>query len=157
MKLDKLPKLVGKKKKRLGRGYGSGRGGHTVGRGTKGQKARGRVKLGFEGGQLPLSRRLPQRGGFRSIRGKPAMLNLADLAAFRKGETVSPKTLKERGLVKKIPPEGVKILAGGRLTSAPSTSLRAAAGKLPALKFRGVKFSASAREKILKAGGRIEE
>lgn len=142
MKLNKLPKLVGKKKKRLGRGYGSGRGGHTVGRGTKGQKARGRVKAGFEGGQLPLSRRLPQRGGFRSIHGKPAVLNLDALTAFRKGETVSPETLKEKGLVKKIPSEGIKILSEG---------------KAKPLKFKGIKFSASAREKILKAGGRIKE
>lgn len=152
MKLDKLPKLVGKKKKRLGRGYGSGRGGHTVGRGTKGQKARGRVKIGFEGGQLPLSRRLPQRGGFRSIHGKPAVLNLADLTAFRKGETVSPETLKERGLVKKIPSKGIKILSEEKPASAKAT-----AGKLPALKFKDVSLSASAREKILKAGGKVEE
>lgn len=142
MKLNKLSKLVGKKKKRLGRGYGSGRGGHTVGRGTKGQKARGRVKLGFEGGQLPLARRLPQKGGFRSIRGKPVVLNLADLAVFRKGATVSPESLKEKGLIKKIPPEGIKILSRGE-------------GE--ALKFCGVKLSASAKDKVLKAGGKVEE
>ena len=141
MKLDKLPKLVGKKKKRLGRGYGSGRGGHTVGRGTKGQKARGRVKAGFEGGQLTLSRRLPQRGGFRGIHGKPAVLNLDALTAFRKGETVSPETLKEKGLVKKIPSEGIKILSEGEAKP---------------LKFKDVSLSASAREKILKAGGKVE-
>ncbi|NIT03914.1 50S ribosomal protein L15, partial [Candidatus Saccharibacteria bacterium] len=87
MKLNKLSKTVGKKKKRRGLGYGSGRGGHTTGRGTKGQKARGKVKPTFEGGQLPLSRRVPKKGGFASIRGKPAILNLKDLTGFRKGET----------------------------------------------------------------------
>lgn len=142
MKLNKLSKLVGKKKKRLGRGYGSGKGGHTAGRGTKGQKARGRVKLGFEGGQLPLTRRLPQRGGFRSIRGEPVVLNLDDLAGFRKSEIVTPETLKEKGLVKKIPPEGIKILGEG---------------KARALRFKDVSLSVSAKEKILKAGGEIEK
>jgi large subunit ribosomal protein L15 len=142
VRLDNLLKLIGKKKKRLGRGYGSGKGGHTVGRGTKGQKARGRVRIGFEGGQLPLARRLPRRGGFRSIHGKPAVLNLLDLAVFRKGETVSPETLRKKGLVKKIPSEGIKILGGG---------------EVKALSFKDVKLSASVREKILKAGGKIEE
>lgn len=142
MKLDNLPKLVRKKKKRLGRGYGSGKGGHTVGRGAKGQKARGKVKLGFEGGQLPLARRLPRRGGFRGLRGKPAVLNLSALGGFRKGEMVSPESLKEKGLIKRIPPEGIKILGKGE-------------GK--AFQFQGVKLSASAKEKVLKAGGKIEE
>jgi len=142
MRLNNLPRLVGKKKKRLGRGYGSGKGGHTVGRGAKGQKARGRVRLGFEGGQFPLVRRLPHLGGFRSIRGKPAVLNLVDLAAFRKGEIVSPETLKEKGLIRKIPSPGIKILGKGEAKP---------------LKFKGVVLSASAREKILKAGGKIEE
>jgi len=142
MKLNKLSKLVGKKKKRLGRGYGSGKGGHTAGRGTKGQKARGRVKLGFEGGQLPLTRRLPKRGGFRSIRGEPVVLNLDDLASFRKGEVVTPETLKEKGLVRKIPSEGIKILGEG---------------KAKALRFKDVSLSVSAKKKILKAGGEVEK
>lgn len=140
MRLDKLAKLVKKGKKRLGRGYGSGKGGHTVGRGTKGQKARYRVKAGFEGGQLTLSRRLPRQGGFRSLRGKPAVINLSRLDVFGKGELVSPETLMEKGLVKKVPPEGVKILG---------------TGSVKALKFKGVQFSAGAREKIIKAGGEI--
>ncbi|PIS12331.1 50S ribosomal protein L15 [candidate division WWE3 bacterium CG09_land_8_20_14_0_10_47_33] len=142
MRLNNLPRLVGKKKKRLGRGYGSGKGGHTVGHGTKGQKVRGRIKLGFEGGQFPLVRRLPRLGGFRSIRGKPAVLNLGNLTAFRKGEIVSPETLKEKGLIKKIPSAGIKILGEG---------------EAKALKFKGVLLSAPAREKILKAGGKIEK
>lgn len=142
MKLDRLSKLTGKKKRRLGRGYGSGKGGHTTRRGTKGQKARGRVKLGFEGGQLPLARRLPQRGGFHSIRGEPVVLNLDDLASFRKGEAVTPETLKEKGLVEKIPPQGIKILGEG---------------KAKALKFRNVSLSASAKKKVLKVGGEVEK
>ena len=65
MDLEKLPKLLRKAKKRVGRGYGSGKGGHTTGKGAKGQKIRGKLRSTFEGGQLPLSRRLPRRGGFR--------------------------------------------------------------------------------------------
>jgi large subunit ribosomal protein L15 len=141
MKLNKLPQLVGKRKKRVGRGYGSGRGGHTVGRGSKGQKARGKVRLGFEGGQLPLSRRLPRRGGFRSMRGKPVVINLSRLDVFAKGALISPATLVKRGLIKKVPPEGVKILGKGSVTKA--------------LKFEGVSLSAAAREKILQAGGEV--
>lgn len=147
MKLHRLSKIVKKGKKRIGRGYGSGKGGHTVGRGTKGQKVRGKVKLSFEGGQLSLVRRLPKRGGFRSVHVKPTVLNLSDLTVFRKGETVDPKVLEEKGLVKKVPAEGIKILG----------SLDPTRGKLPALKFKGVKLSASAREKILKAGGEVVE
>lgn len=70
MELNKLSKVVRGAKKRVGRGYGSGKGGHTTGRGSKGQKARGKVRSTFEGGQLPLVRRLPRRGGFRPYRAK---------------------------------------------------------------------------------------
>ena len=66
MELHKLSRIVAGKKKRVGRGYGSGKGGHTTGRGAKGQKIRGRIPAIFEGGQLPLIRRLPRKGGFRS-------------------------------------------------------------------------------------------
>src|SRR3990170_5804339 len=65
MELHKLSRIVAGKKKRVGRGYGSGKGGHTTGRGAKGQKIRGRIPAIFEGGQLPLIRRLPRKGGFR--------------------------------------------------------------------------------------------
>jgi len=142
MKLSNLSKIVKRRKKRIGRGYGSGKGGHTVGRGTKGQKARGKVRLGFEGGQMTLARRLPQRGGFRSLRGRPAILNLSELSAFRRGDVVSPESLQAKGLIKRVPAEGVKIL--GR-------------GTVEALRFRGVALSAKAREKILEAGGEIVE
>ena len=70
MKLNSLFKVVRGAKKRVGRGYGSGKGGHTTGRGAKGQKARGKVKPTFEGGQLPLVRRIPKKGGFRPHRTK---------------------------------------------------------------------------------------
>ena len=72
MELHKLSRIVAGKKKRVGRGYGSGKGGHTTGRGAKGQKVRNRVRPAFEGGQLPLVRRLPRRGGFRSRKGAQA-------------------------------------------------------------------------------------
>lgn len=142
MKLSSLSKIVKKSKKRVGRGYGSGRGGHTTGRGAKGQKARGKVKLGFEGGQLPLVRRLPQRGGFRSLRDKPAILNLRDLAVYRKGEVVNLRSLQAKGLIRGTPPGGVKILGEG---------------SVKVLKFEGVKFSTKAREKIVEVGGKISE
>ena len=87
MKLHNLlPTKKNKSKKRLGRGYGSGKGGHTVGRGTKGQKAReGRgAPLGFEGGQVPLFRRLPQIGGFRSPRRKDILtINIKEKCDFQ--------------------------------------------------------------------------
>ena len=89
MKLDQLPKITTKKKKRLGRGYGSGKGGHTVGRGAKGQKARGKVKLGFEGGQLPLIKRLPLKRGkgkFKSFKKKPLVVNVRFLNLLPKKE-----------------------------------------------------------------------
>jgi len=70
MELNKLPKIIGKRKKRVGRGYGSGKGGHTTGRGAKGQKARSKIKPTFEGGQLSLVRRLPRKGGFRPHRAR---------------------------------------------------------------------------------------
>lgn len=70
MELSSLSKVVRGAKKRVGRGYGSGKGGHTTGRGSKGQKARGKVKPTFEGGQLPLARRIPRKRGFRPRRTK---------------------------------------------------------------------------------------
>jgi large subunit ribosomal protein L15 len=69
MELHELTKIVKRRKKRVGRGYGSGKGGHTTGRGAKGQKIRNKLRPSFEGGQLPLVRRLPRRGGFRSRKG----------------------------------------------------------------------------------------
>lgn len=144
MELHNLPKLKGKKRKakRVGRGYSSGKGGHTVGRGSKGQKARSKVKLGFEGGQLPLHKRLPHKRGFkRDYRDDVVVINIDDLDRWDPQTTVSPKNLLEVGLVDKIPKGGVKILGDGEVEKK--------------LIVQGVKLSETAKEKILKAGGKI--
>ncbi len=131
-----------KKNKRLGRGVGSGHG-KTAGKGTKGQKARagGGVRLGFEGGQMPLFRRIARRG-FSNYPFKQVyqVVNVSDLNRFSDGDTVSPDTLKERGLARKrgMP---VKILGTGELARK--------------LVVEGAKVSQSAREKIEKMGGRV--
>lgn len=139
MELQRLPKLKGKKRpaKRIGRGYGSGKGGHTVGRGQKGQKARGKMSPGFEGGQLPLGKRLPVRKGFAGVKKKPvAGVNLKDLAALAPGTLITPTLLREVGLAPKSV-GAVKILASG---AAPA-----------GLTFKGVAFSRAAQEKIERA------
>ena len=132
-------------RKRLGRGPGSGTG-KTAGKGHKGSKARaghggpGGGKPGFEGGQMPLTRRIPKRGFTSPFREEPQVVRLGDLEAIE-GE-VTFASLAAAGLVKarKGP---VKVLANGRLTRAVTV--------------RGVKLSAGAREKIVAAGGRVEE
>ena len=146
MKLSNLPKLKGirRKAKRVGRGYGSGKGGHTVGRGSKGSKARGKVKQGFAGGQLPLYQSLPHKRGFnRAFGDEAAILNLEKLSGWDPAVEVSPKNLLEKGVVDRIPKGGVKILGDGELRTK--------------LTIRGVKLSESAKSKILKAGGKIED
>lgn len=145
MKLDKLPKLHGEdKKKRLGRGTGSGKGDHTVGRGHKGQKARGKVRIGFEGGQTPLHRRLPKFGGFKNPREKDIIaISLESLNKFRKGSTVTEEKLKEEGIISRIPRRGVKILANGELEKE--------------LKLKGLLVSKSAKKKIEEAGAELIE
>jgi len=145
MNLHSLPKLKGKRKpaKRVGRGYGSGKGGHTVGKGQKGQKVRGKVKLGFEGGQLPLHRRLPHQRGFkRAFRDEVAILNIRDLNRWDPETVVSPENLLEKGLIDEIPRGGVKILGEGEVEKK--------------LTVRGIKLSEVAKSKILKAGGEIK-
>ena len=134
-----------RERKRLGRGPGSGTG-KTAGKGTKGSKARtghggpGGGKPGFEGGQMPLTRRIPKRGFTSPFRQEPQIVRLGDLEQIN-GD-VTPETLVEAGLVraKKGP---VKVLANGRVTR-PVT-------------VRGIKLSAGAREKIVAAGGRVED
>lgn len=135
------PKGATKNRRIRGRGIGSGRGG-TSGRGDKGQKARagGGVRPGFEGGQMPLYRRIARRG-FSNSRFKVDYLivNLGQLGKFSKGDTVSGATLREKGLVRG---RGlVKILADGDCP--------------PSLTFEVDKISATARQKIEQAGGRI--
>jgi large subunit ribosomal protein L15 len=124
-------------RKRIGRGEGSGTG-KTSGRGQKGQKARsgGKIPAGFEGGQMPLHRRIPKRGFTNSFRVEYAVVNVGDLEDFQ-GE-VTPESLRERGLVGsgRAP---VKILGDGELQASLTVTAHA--------------FSASAREKIESAGG----
>jgi len=130
-------------RKRLGRGTGSGHGGTST-RGVKGQKARtsGGVRPGFEGGQTPLYRRLPQRRGFRNVNRKEyAIVNLDDLERFEAGTEVTPDLLVESGIVKKMMC-GIKLLGDGELTKA--------------LTVRVHKFSKSAEEKVRAAGGTAE-
>jgi len=128
--------------KRLGQGESSGHG-KTSGKGHKGQKARsgGSIRLGFEGGQMPLIRRLPKRG-FNNARFKTvyAIVNLRDLNSFEDGASVDEKVLREVGLVRGTI-DGVKILGIGELTKK--------------ISIVADKFSASAKEKIEKAGGSV--
>ncbi len=144
MFLHQLPPIVHRRSKRVGRGRGSGKG-KTSGRGMKGQKARSKVKLGFEGGQLKLIKRLPfLRGkGFKSHRPKPLGVDLARLNVFRAGSRVSPADLKEKGIVKKVPAAGIKLLAKGELKKK--------------LHLRGFLFSRNARAQVEKLGGIIDE
>lgn len=136
---------VGKRKKamRVGRGEGSGKG-TTAGRGQKGQQSRSGYsrRWGFEGGQMPLHRRLPKKG-FTNIFAKDfEVLNVSKLAGLEKGTVVTAELLKERGVVSRIGKDGVKILGGGDLKVA--------------LHVRVAKLSKSAAEKIVAAGGTVE-
>jgi len=129
-------------RKRVGRGPGSGRG-KTAARGEKGQKSRSGFshKVGFEGGQMPLHRRLPKRG-FKSRSHKEyACVNVGQLEAFEPGTIVTPEVLVQRGTVKALR-QGLKILGDGKLTKA--------------LTVRAHKFSAKARELITGLGGKAE-
>lgn len=111
MDLSNLTPITEKSKKRVGRGYGSGKA-KTAGRGTKGQKARGKTRPGFEGGQLPLIKRLPFVRGFGNtvLSTKPVAINAARLNVFADGSTVSPETLIEKGLVKPSYRGPIKII-----------------------------------------------
>ena len=144
MKLDELQPAAGSKfsTKRVGRGIGSGTG-KTSGKGHKGQNARsgGGVRPGFEGGQMPLYRRLPKRG-FKNIFAKHYVsINVEDLEKLENGTEVTAEVLKEKGIISKTL-DGVKILGRGELTK--NLSVKVA------------KYSESAKEKIEKAGGKAE-
>ena len=145
MKLHELERNIGAThaKKRVGRGSGSGLG-KTSGRGQKGQKARsgGSINPVFEGGQLPLYRRIPKRG-FTNAKFKTvyAVINVADLNVFEDGTVVTPALLKETGLVKNQL-DGIKVLGNGNLEKK--------------LTIQANKFSASALEKIKEAGSKAE-
>lgn len=128
--------------KRVGRGHGSGNG-KTAGKGHKGQNARsgGGVRIGFEGGQMPLARRIPKRGFNNIFATKYAVVNVSDLNKFKDDTVVDTELLVASGLVKKVN-DGVKILGNGELTTK--------------LTVKAAKFSQSAIEKIEKAGGKAE-
>ncbi len=145
MKLHELSPAAGstKERKRIGRGAGSGQG-KTAGKGHKGQKARaGRgMRAGFEGGQMPLQRRLPKRGFNNIFRKEIIAVNVADLEArFENGAVVDVESLKQVGLVKNSF-DGIKILGNGELTKK--------------LTVKADAFSESAKQKIEAAGGNAE-
>lgn len=144
MRLNELKSLPGSRKsrKQVGRGPGSGHG-KTACRGHKGQNARagGGVRPGFEGGQMPLQRRIPKRGFTNIFKRRYAIVNIRDLSRFDANSLVDPAALKEKGVIKKVY-DGVKVLGKGAL-------------QIP-LTVRVHKISSSAAEKIEKAAGRVE-
>lgn len=144
MQLNDLGRAPGARQapKRVGRGIGSGLG-KTSGRGHKGQKARsgGSIRPGFEGGQMPMQRRLPKRGFTNIFAKELVIVNLRDLSDIPAGTEVTPEYLLASGLIRKVA-DGLKILADGELTVG--------------LNVRAHAFSERAREKILAAGGTAE-
>lgn len=143
MKFHQLIKVTEKRNKRLGRGLGSGRG-KTSGRGTKGQKARGKIPAGFIGGTLPLYKKLPFRRGLgnRLVSRKPQVVSLSKLEQFKNGETIDLEILVKMGLIKKDKAIlGAKILGSGEIKNKLVV-------KLP--------VSKKARSLIEKAGGKAE-
>ena len=145
MKLHELRPAEGavSSKKRLGRGTATGQG-KTSGRGQKGQKSRsgGGVRVGFEGGQMPLYRRLPKRGFKNPFKKVYTLVNVETLNRFENGTEITAELLKETGVISKIQKDGVKILGEGNLEKAVTV--------------KADKFTASAQEKIEKAGGKAE-
>jgi large subunit ribosomal protein L15 len=144
MDLSNLRPALGshRNRKRIGRGHGSGTG-KTSGKGHKGQKARsgGSIKAGFEGGQMPLQRRLPKRGFTPLSRKEYTLVNLRDLELFEAGSVVDIETLGKAGLLGQLK-DGIKVLGDGDLTKS--------------LTVKAHKFSKSAQDKIAAAGGTIE-
>lgn len=144
MKLYELAPSAGSTKdaKRVGRGHGSGSG-KTSGRGHKGQNARsgGGVRLGFEGGQMPIYRRLPKRGFTNIFATNYAEVKVSDFNIFEDGAVVDAKALKEAGVIKKAC-DGIKVLGNGSIEKKITVQAK--------------KFTASAKEKIEAAGGKAE-
>jgi len=145
MDLGSLKKITKRRKKRVGRGYGSGKA-KTSGRGTKGTKARNKVKLYFEGGQLPLIKRLPMQRGkskFKPLGKKMLVINIKYLELLKDGSVVDLSSLVKYRIIKEDDKKyGVKILGDGELTKKLTV-------KLPCSK--------GAEAKILKAGGKVEK
>ena len=146
MKLHQIAPAINSttKAKRLGRGIGSGTG-KTSGKGTKGQNSRsgGGVRPGFEGGQMPLTRRLPRRGFNNSVFGTDySIVNVGQLNEFKEGTVITAELLKEKNIIKNIAPYGLKVLGNGNLEKA--------------LTIKANKFSEAAIQKITKVGGKAE-
>lgn len=144
MKLNKLEKNPGSvhAKKRVGRGNASGNG-TTAGRGMNGQKSRSgsKTRSYFEGGQMPLSRRLPKRGFCNIFKKEYAIINIERLNIFNEDEIINPERLLEEGMIKKVG-DGIKILGEGTLDKR--------------LTIRAHRFSQEAKNKIESAGGKVE-
>jgi large subunit ribosomal protein L15 len=138
----RAPRGAHKRRKRIGFGMGSGHG-KTATRGSKGQKSRSgsRMRPGFEGGQMPLQRRLPKRGFTNIFKKHYAVVNLRDLDGFGPNEVVNPQALGQRGIIRQMG-DGLKVLGDGEL-------------KAPVTIFAH-HFSKSALEKVAKAGGKAE-
>ncbi len=130
-------------KKRLGRGTGSGLG-KTAGKGHKGQWSRsgGGVRPGFEGGQMPLARRLPKVGFTNNFRKEYSIINIGDLERFDAGTVITAELLLETGVIRKLEEYGLKILGDGKLTKA--------------FTVKAAKFTQTAQEQIVKCGGTAE-
>lgn len=144
MKLNELKPVVPKKaRKRVGRGESSGLG-KTAGKGSNGQNSRagGGVKKYFEGGQMPLYRRLPKRGFKNPFKKEYTLVNVDALNRFENGTVITAELLKETRVISKIEKDGVKILGEGNLEKAVTV--------------QAAKFTASAQEKIEQAGGKAE-
>ena len=145
MKIHEISPAPNSKKaaRRLGRGIGSGLG-KTSGKGHKGQWARsgGGVRIGFEGGQMPLARRLPKRGFDNAWKKVYSVVNLSSLEQFENGTEITAELLLEKGVLSKIEPYGLKVLGDGEFTKS--------------LTVKANKFSKSAAEKIEKNGGKVE-
>lgn len=145
MNLHQLPKTTTPKKKRLGRGYGSGKGGHTSSRGQKGQRSRSSIPVWFEGGQLPVIRRVPYqrgKGRFKSLKPNPLIVNLSQINNLKSTKPITIQTLIDNRLIdpKKVKKQGVKILGRGKLTHAVTVD---------------IPCSQNAAQKIIAAGGKV--
>ena len=144
MKLCELSPAVGSTKapKRVGRGHGSGTG-KTAGKGHKGQNARsgGGVRPGFEGGQMPLYRRLPKRGFYNKFANNYVEVNVKDLEKFDANAEITAEVLREAGVISKIC-DGIVVLGNGEITKP--------------LTIKAKKFTKSAEEKIVAAGGKVQ-
>lgn len=146
--LHTLPKVTTRSKKRVGRGYGSGKGGHTSGRGQKGQKSRRTIPWSFEGGALPLSQRLPfwrGKGRLNPLKQKPVPINIGQLERFPDGTVIDLEFLVKERIIHQSEADtrGVKILGGGKLTKK--------------LTIVGLRMSGSAKAAIEKAEGSVTD